>query len=246
MKCVILAAGYATRLYPLTQNYPKPLLMVGKKAIIDWIIEDLDSLECISEFIIVSNHKFVECFKEWKKSVHYRADITILDDGTIDNEHRLGAVKDIAYAIEACEIEEDLVVVAGDNLLDFSLKGFIDYFNEKQSTCVMCYYEDDLTRLRKTGVISLNKQGKILQMEEKPQQPKSHWAVPPFYIYEKSDLLKIMRAVQAKVCNVDAPGDMIAWLCKNSDIYAYKMDGNRYDIGTIESYEKVQEIMRWE
>jgi len=241
MKCVILAAGYATRLYPLTQNFPKPLLKVGEKAIIDWIIDDLDSLECISEFIIVSNHKFVRCFEEWKNSVRYKADITILDDGTTDNEHRLGAVKDIAYAIEMCKIEEDLVVVAGDNLLDFSLKGFLDYFDEKLSTCVMCYHEQDLSKLRKTGVISVDEQGKIIEMEEKPQQPKSHWAVPPFYIYEKQDLLKIVQAVHEKVCNVDAPGDMIAWLCRNSTVYAYKMEGKRYDIGTMESLLYVRE-----
>ena len=246
MKCVILAAGYATRLYPLTRNFPKPLLMVGKKTIIDWIIEDLDSLECISDFIIVSNHKFVRHFEDWKNSVHYKADITILDDGTIDNEHRLGAVRDIAYAIEICNIKEDLVVLAGDNLLDFSLKGFLDYFNRKHSTCVMCYREQDLSKLRKTGVISIDEQGEIIEMEEKPQQPKSYWAVPPFYIYEKNDLLKIIQAVQGDACNVDAPGDMIAWLCRNSTVYAYKMEGNRYDIGTMESYNmlKKKEIFR--
>ena len=185
MKCIVLAAGYATRLYPLTENYPKPLLQVADKTIIDWIIQDLDEMGQIDEFIIVSNHKFVDIFREWQEGTNYQAKVTVLDDGTTANENRLGAVKDIAFAIKECNIESDLIVVAGDNLTDFSLKGFVKYFDEKQATCIMRHYEEDVAKLRKTGVISIDEEEKVLEMQEKPKEPKSHWAVPPFYVYGK-------------------------------------------------------------
>lgn len=241
MKCVILAAGYATRLYPLTEKFPKPLLKVGEKTIIDWIMEDLDQYGMISEFIIVSNHKFIKHFEEWKKSTVYHALVTVIDDGTTDNEHRLGAVRDIAFAIETCHIREELMVLAGDNLTDFSLKGFWDYFMRKHATCVMRHFEGDKDKLRRTGVVVIDNADKVLEMQEKPTEPKSNWAVPPFYIYCAKDLSKISDAVKSGVCNVDAPGDFIAWLCIHSEVYAYEMPGGRYDIGNLASYRIIQE-----
>lgn len=244
MKCVILAAGYATRLYPLTENFPKPLLEVGEKSIIDWVMEDLDSCGMISEFIIVSNHKFMSQFQEWKENVTYNAKVTVIDDGTTNNEHRLGAVKDIAFAIEACCIAEDMVVLAGDNLTDFSLKGFVDYFADKKATCIMRHYEEDINRLRRTGVITIADDDRVIEMQEKPAEPKSNWAVPPFYIYCSEDLKKITSAVKDNVCNVDAPGDFIEWLCQNSSVYAYEMPSRRYDIGNLESYREIQQVYK--
>ena len=139
MKCLILAAGYATRLYPLTENFPKPLLKVGDKTILDWLIDDLEQTGLIDEYIVVTNHKFAHIFEEWSQGRY-----TIIDDGTIDNDHRLGAVKDIELGIHGGDgkssgggIQSDLLVMAGDNLLDFSLKGFLDYAREKGTTCIM-------------------------------------------------------------------------------------------------------------
>ena len=108
----------------------------------------------------------------------------------------------------------------------------------------MRHYDADISRLRKTGVITIDDSELILEMQEKPQEPQSNWAVPPFYIYQKADLKKIVQAVQDKVCNVDAPGDFIAWLCKNSNIFAYEMPGKRYDIGNLESYRMIQETYK--
>lgn len=244
MKCLILAAGYATRLYPLTENFPKPLLKVGDKTIIDWLISDLDRIGFISEYIIVSNHKFYELFREWGYETCCQGRVTILDDGTTSNENRLGAVKDMAYAIKEYSIQEDLLVIAGDNLTDFSLKSFVEYFMQKNATCIMRHYEDEVERLRKTGVASVDETDKVLEMQEKPREPKSNWAVPPFYIYHKNDLQKIVQAVNAEKCNTDAPGDFIAWLCKESDVYAYEMPGSRYDIGSLESYEMVKNVWK--
>jgi glucose-1-phosphate thymidylyltransferase len=137
MKCVILAAGYATRLYPLTENFPKPLLEVADKPILDWLIDDMAQTGKIDEYIVISNHKFAHIFEEWaSKSVNK---ITVIDDGTSSNETRLGAVKDILFAIEQLQLDDDLLVMAGDNLLDFSLADFIKYGQEKNATCVMRY-----------------------------------------------------------------------------------------------------------
>lgn len=242
MKCLILAAGYATRLYPLTENFPKPLLEVGEKTIIDWLISDLDREGFISEYIVVSNHKFYGFFRDWSLKACYQGKVTILDDGTTDNENRLGAVKDMAYAIKNESIQENLLVIAGDNLTDFSLGKFVAYFIKKNATCIMRHYEDDVERLRKTGVALIDENDKVLEMQEKPREPKSNWAVPPFYIYHENDLQKIVQAVDAGKCNVDAPGDFIAWLCGESDVYAYEMPGRRYDIGSLESYEMVKSV----
>ena len=125
MKCIILAAGYATRLYPLTENFPKPLLPVQGKAILDWLIEDMDRSGAIEEYVVVSNHKFAHHFQAWAAGKAQK--VTIVDDGTQSNETRLGAVRDIQFALDTLHIQEDILVMAGDNLLDFSLTKFISY-----------------------------------------------------------------------------------------------------------------------
>ena len=146
MKCLILAAGYATRLYPLTENFPKPLLKVGRKSILDWLVDDLVETTDIDEFVIISNHKFANYFEEWKKQKEkirtYK--ITVLDDGTSTNDTRLGAVKDIQLAIDKLQLDDDLLVMAGDNVLDFSLSGFVKFAMEKNTSSVMCHEEEHL------------------------------------------------------------------------------------------------------
>ena len=128
MKCLILAAGYATRLYPLTENFPKPLLTVGEKTILDWLVDDIDSLGLVDEYVVISNHKYAHHFDAWAKTKTQR--ITVVDDGTDTNETRLGAVKDIQYAIDSLGLDDDMLVIAGDNVLDFSLPRFVAYAKE--------------------------------------------------------------------------------------------------------------------
>jgi len=234
MKCVFLAAGYATRLYPLTENFPKPLLEVAGKPILDWLIDDMNQTSQIDEYIVISNHKFAKIFEDWSACRY-----TILDDGTTSNENRLGAVKDIQFAIEQLQLDDDLLVMAGDNLLDFSLGGFIRYAKEKQATCVMRYYEADEARLHKTGVAEIDVDGRILSLEEKPAQPKSHWCVPAFYYYTREDAHLIKKGIGSG-CGTDAPGSFIAWLCGQTRVYAWEMPGHRYDIGSLQSYEAVK------
>lgn len=240
MICVILAAGYATRMYPLTENFPKPLLDVKGKSIIEWLIEDVEKTEKVSKYVIVSNHKFINKFIEWANGFAMKDKVVVIDDGSTDNDNRLGAVKDIAFAIEKLNIKDDLMVLAGDNLLDFSLVDFVNYFYKKNSTCVMRYFEGSIDKLRKTGVALVNTDDKIVKMTEKPENPESNWAIPPFYIYKKEDIYEIEKGIK-EGCPTDAPGNFISWLCERADIFAYEMPGKRFDIGSIEGYEKIKD-----
>ena len=241
MKCVILAAGYATRLYPLTENFPKPLLPVGEKTILDWLVDDIDAAGETDAFVLISNHRFAAQFDAWAKTKPQT--ITVLDDGTETNETRLGAVKDLAFAIERLGLEDDLLVIAGDNVLDFSLTRLIAYAKEKGASCAMRYYEADENRLRRSGVAEIGADDRLLSLEEKPAAPKSHWCTPPFYYYTREDAAKIPAAV-ADGCGTDAPGSLLAWMCAHSPVYSMKMPGSRYDIGTPESYEAVRAAYR--
>ncbi len=239
MIAVLLCAGYATRLYPITENFPKPLLTVGPRTILDHLIDDLSRGNAISEYVLVSNHKYINQFNAWAKQ--RKENIVVLDDGSTQNENRLGAVRDIQYAIEQAKISDDILVLAGDNLLDFSLNSFIGFFKEKKQCCVMTHYELSLEKLQKTGVIEIDEQQRIISMEEKPRAPKSHWAVPPFYIFDKKSLTKVSEGI-SKGCKVDAPGDFLSWLCQQTPVYAYTMPGRRFDIGTIEDYKQIKDM----
>ena len=239
MKCVILAAGYATRLYPLTENFPKPLLAVGEKNILEWLIEDIG--DAADEFVVISNHKFAHHFTAWAEKRPEK--ITVLDDGTSTNETRLGAVRDVQFAIDALNLDDDLLVIAGDNVLDFSLRSFIQYFREKQTSCIMRYWEPSEEKLHKTGVAEVDENGRILHMEEKPAQPRSHWCTPPFYIYKREDVPLVQKGIESG-CGVDAPGSFIAWLCDQVPVHAFEMLGKRYDIGNLASYEEVQKTYK--
>lgn len=238
MKCLILAAGYATRLYPLTENFPKPLLEVKGKTILDWLIEDIETCGAVDEYVVISNHKFAHHFENWAAKKAEK--ITVVDDGTTSNETRLGAVKDIQFAIDALNIKDDVLVMAGDNLLDFSMTKFITYAQEKKTSCIMRYFEPSHQKLLKSGVVTLDENQKVLEMTEKSQTPATNWCVPAFYYYTAADAARIPEGIAAG-CGVDAPGSYVAWLCKLSPIHAMEMPGSRYDIGNLESYTKIKE-----
>ena len=162
MKCLILAAGYATRLYPLTENFPKPLLKVGGKTILDWLVDDIDGSGRVDEYVVISNHRFAHHFQEWAKTKPQH--ITVLDDGTESNETRLGAVRDVELAISQADVPTDgYLVIAGDNVLDFSLTRFIDYARAKQTSCIMRFYEPSEQKLLKCGVVTIDEADRVLK-----------------------------------------------------------------------------------
>lgn len=238
---MILAAGYATRLYPLTKNFPKPLLDVCGRTILDWLLDDLAAAPEIDEYIVISNHRFAERFRAWAGTRAQK--VTVVDDGTGTNETRLGAVRDIRFAMERLELDDDLLIMAGDNLLDFSLTGFVRFALGKGAPCVMCHPEKELARQQKTAIITVDKDGKITSYEEKPRLPKGSLAVPPFYYYPRREAKRIPEAL-AQGCHADAPGSFAAWLSGQTAMYAYMMPGRRYDIGSVESYEAVKNVFK--
>ena len=237
MKCLILAAGYATRLYPLTENFPKPLLTVGDKTILDWLVDDIDASGLVDEYVVISNHKYAHHFEAWAKEKSQK--VTVVDDGTSTNETRLGAVKDIQYAIDKHSLDSDMLVIAGDNVLDFSLVRFVEYAKEKKTSCIMRYYEPDSKKLLKSGVVDVDSCDRVLSMTEKSPTPATHWCCPPFYYYTREDARLVGEGIAAG-CGTDAPGSYIAWLCTKSPVHAMEMPGSRYDIGNLESYERVK------
>lgn len=165
----------------------------------------------------------------------------MIDDETSTNETRLGAVKDIQLAVEMLNISDDLLVMAGDNVLDFSLSAFVDFAKEKETSCVMCHEENELKKQQKTAIITVDDNNLITSYEEKPQEPKGNLAVPPFYCYRSEDVKRIQEALD-NGCGYDAPGSFAAWLSKQTPMHAYRMPGKRYDIGDINSYEYVKSV----
>ena len=235
MKCVVIAAGYATRLGELTKNFPKPLLKIGSSTILGRMLDDIDAIDNITEHVIITNHKFAPIFEQWATEQHYSKKITIIDDGTSTNETRLGAVCDLLFAMEKLSIDDDMLVVAADNLLFFSFQEFVDFAKEKGTSCIMCHEQPSIEKLQRTGVVELDGQNRVLGMEEKPEVPKSHWAVPPFYIYLKKDLELVRHSVE-NGCGKDAPGNLAHYMVEHAVMHAWPMSAGRFDIGSLDTY----------
>lgn len=241
MKNIVIAAGYATRLGELTRNFPKPLLQIGESTILGRMLDDIDRIPDVDEHIIITNHRFAHIFEEWAAAQTYTKPVTIVDDGTSTNETRLGAVCDLLFAMDKLSIDDDLLVVAADNILMFSFREFVDFAKEKGASCIMCHEQPSIERLQRTGVVVLDEENRVLNMEEKPQVPKSHWAVPPFYIYLKKDLDLVRHSVE-NGCGKDAPGNLAHYMVDNTTVYAWPMSAGRFDIGSLDSYEEAKKL----
>lgn len=235
MKTIVIAAGYATRLGELTKNFPKPLLKIGHSTILGRMLDDIDTIPEIDEHIVVTNHRFAPFFRDWAVQQSYTKPVTVIDDGTETNDTRLGAVCDLLYAMSELSIDDDLLVVAADNLLFFSFREFISFAHEKQTSCIMCHEQPDVEKLRRTGVIVVDDHMQVLNMEEKPLEPKSHWAVPPFYLYLKKDLDLVRHAVE-NGCGKDAPGNLAHYMVEHTTMHAWPMSAGRFDIGSLDTY----------
>ncbi len=235
MKNIVIAAGYATRLGELTRNFPKPLLKIGSSTILGRMLDDIDRISDVDEHVIVTNHKFAPIFEQWAAEQHYQKPVAIVDDGTETNETRLGAVCDLLMAINRFQVDDDILVVAADNLLFFSFQEFVDFAREKGTSCIMCHEQPSIEKLQRTGVIVVDDQMRVLNMEEKPLEPKSHWAVPPFYIYKKHDLELVRHSVE-NGCGKDAPGNLAHYMVEHTVMHAWPMSAGRFDIGSLDTY----------
>lgn len=235
MQCILLAAGYATRLYPLTENMPKALLKLGDKTILDMVTDKIDEVSEVESIYIVTNEKFYNSFLEWSKGYRGPKKIKVLNDHTTNNDNRLGAIGDLKYVIDAEKIDDEILVMASDNIFDFSLNDFTAMYREKNADMICAHTIENKEDLHSMGVVELAADGRVKSFEEKPQNPKSDLGVPPFYLY-KRETLPLVDTYLKEGNNPDAPGHFIPWLIGKNEVYAYVFDAVRIDIGTPESY----------
>lgn len=242
MKALILAAGYAVRLYPLTRQYPKPLLRVDNKPIIDYIVDKLKVIDDIDEIIVVTNSKFISRFKKWAKRLNCTKAISVVDDLTSRSTDRRGAIGDIDFSIHKKRIKDDLLVIGGDNLFDGDLKSFLAFAKRNKAHPAIGVYDlKDLHQANKYGVVRLDKQNKIINFKEKPKIPKSTLVAMCLYYFPKTKLRLIGEYLRAKTDKFDATGFYIDWLRKKIPVYGFIFEGKWYDIGDRRFYSKAKE-----
>jgi len=239
MKAIILVAGYATRMYPLTENQPKALLPLKGKAVIDYIIEQINKLPEVDTIYIVSNSKFFPHFSEWAKTAPTTIPVEVLDDGTTTNANRRGAVGDIYFTITEKNIDDEIFVVAGDNYFTYDLKEQYDVFRKTGCDTIAGKELDDIEQLKAFAVAKLDENGKVLDLVEKPQNPESNIAIYATYFYRK-DTVPLFKKYLEEGNDPDPPGSFPQWLHKKRDVYNYTMNGDCYDIGTIAMYEEMK------
>jgi len=239
MKCIILCAGYATRLYPLTLDQPKPLLPVKGKPMLNYAIDKLELIKEIDEIFIITNDKFYNSFLEWSKNLATNKKIKIINDNTKSNEDRLGGLRDLWLVIQQENIKEDLFVIAGDNFFDFNLNGFVNFFKEKNKNTIGLYDIKDISKASNFGILEINKDNEIISFEEKPEHPKSSLVSTALYLYTKEELKKIEEYMKTDNPK-EGPGYLIPYFMNFQDVNGYVFSGKWWDIGSKEIYEEVK------
>ena len=241
MKCILLCAGYATRLFPLTENFPKALLEVGGRAILDYILDKVNEINEIDEIYLVTNAKYTPHFEKWASEKNNIKPIKVFNDGTTNNDDRLGAIGDIEFVLESAKVNDDILVLATDNLFDFKLLDFYNFYRTKNAPCVCVREEQDINLLKRVGVAKLDEEMKIVDFVEKPAEPQSKFAVYAEYIYPKEVLPEIKKYLnEGNSC--DAPGNLVAYMYKKMPTYAYAFEGSCFDIGTHDALAEVNEL----
>jgi glucose-1-phosphate thymidylyltransferase len=239
MKTLILAAGYATRLRPLTDSIPKMLLPLAERPMLDYLLDRIREVEEIEEIHLVTNAAFAPAFQDWAPE-----DVTVHDDGTTSNEDRLGAIGDMAFAIERGGLEgEDLLVVAGDNLIGYSLRDFVDFWRMKDGSAIAVHQVEERELLEQYGVVEVDADDRVVGLEEKPAEPKSNLAATASYLY-RGDHLELLPRYLEEGNPPDAPGNFMVWLHKRAPVYAYRVFGEWFDIGDLRQLLAADNLLR--
>ncbi|MFC1646055.1 nucleotidyltransferase family protein [Candidatus Omnitrophota bacterium] len=240
-KALILAGGYATRLYPITLNVSKPLLKIDDRAIIDFAIQDLEKMKDLNEILVITNHKFYKDYLKWKKELKTNKKITIIDDGTKSDKTKLGAVGDMYYAIRKRKIDSDLLVIGGDNIFEKGLIGFVN-FAQKQSPHASIGTYDLISkfRARRYGVVEIGKDYQIMEFQEKPEYPLSTEVAMCMYYFPKQTLSFFKEYVTKLKLDTDKAGSYIKWLMTKGKMYGFRFKGLWLDIGQVDTYRKAQ------
>ncbi len=237
MRLLVLGAGYATRLYPLTLDRAKPLLPIGGRPMVDRLLDSLDPIG-FDERYVVTNAKFAGQFREWAEG----RDVTVINDGTTSEEDRLGAIGDIGHVIDREEIDDDLVVVAGDNLFSETLGDFGRLARERNTPLLAVHDIGDLELIRgRYNSIEIDEAGRVTYFEEKPQEPRSTLSGIALYFYPRHTLPLIAEYLGAGE-NPDQPGRLVQWLYPRVDVFTWQVPGRWYDIGSREQLEEADRI----
>jgi len=244
MKVIILAAGYATRLYPLTLTQPKPLLPVAGKPMVEYVLDNLAPIGGIDRVYVVTNAKFAGHFQKW--SDDYRAaksklNFTIVNDGSTDDSNKLGAIGDIHFVIEKEKVDDDIIIVAGDNLFSDKLGDFGNFIRQKNAPVLALYDVGNLEEIKKYNSITVDSHGKITFFEEKPKNPTSTLTGIALYFYPRSTI-PLIRQYIAEGNNPDQPGRLVQWLYSRTPVYTWRVPGLWYDIGSKETLEEANKI----
>lgn len=242
MDAIILAGGYATRLYPLTENTPKPLLNVAGKPIIEYIIKKLEQIDLVNKIYIVTNDKFEQHFKKWLSNFDAERPIEVVNDGTKSNEDRLGALGDVHYVINLKNLDNDIIVIAGDNLFEVPLADVVNFFRKRKSNIIVLHDVRDFELAKNYGIVEISN-NIVVNFEEKPASPKSTLASTGIYLFPKRTISLIKKYI-AQGNNSDRTGIFIEWLHKRDIVYSYVTDKKWYDIGSIEQLEKANKYYR--
>lgn len=240
MKCLILAAGYGTRLHPLTENQAKPLIEVAGKPMIEHILDKVEELEAVDEVYIVHNEKFSSNFKEWTEGFSFNKKIRLFNDGSTDDSDKLGAIGDMLFAVRESGADDDMLVIAGDNLFRWSLAPFVDFFRRK-GTCAALYRVRDRELIKKYSVVELDGDGRIISFEEKPEEPATDLAAICLYLFARGKLPLLERYID-EGRNPDAPGYFIKYLSETDRVYGLPMEGDWLDIGDFKSLEEAEKL----
>ena len=238
MKALILAAGYATRLQPLTDSIPKMLLPLAERPLLDYLLDRLREVE-LDEIQLVTNARFAGAFRDWAPG-----DVTVLDDGTTSNEDRLGAIGDIAFAVERGALAgDDLMIVAGDNLIGYSLAGLVDFWRTKGGSALAVREVADPDLMTQYGVVELDEDDRVTGLEEKPAEPKSDLAATASYVY-RADHIALLPRYLEEGNPPDAPGNFTAWLYAREPVYGYRVSGEWHDIGDLGQLLEADNLLR--
>lgn len=244
MKTIILAAGYATRLWPLTLDMPKPLLPVGKRPIIEHILARLEGIKDINDIYVVTNTKFVRNFKDWKKSYHNGKRISVIDDEMKTLEDRRGSIGDVIFSIDKESIATDILVIAGDNIFDFNLTDFIKSAKANSPSATIGLFDiGDIRFAGEYGIVTLDKSCRIASFKEKPKEPKSTLAAMCLYYFPKQKI-RLLKKYKADGNPLDLAGSFIKWLSRKEPVYGYIFKGRWLDIGDKRSLKRAKSI-KW-
>lgn len=245
---VVLCAGFATRMHPLTKAFPKPLLEVAGRPVIDYLMDQLVELPGLESIYLVSNGKFYSHFVAWKRrwEANHRSccpAIALLNDGAMDNDHRLGASADLQHVLKTIPEFRRLLVTAGDNIYRFGIKPIWDQFLQCDRHYIVALPETDRKKLNKTGVLEMTRDDRVNRLFEKPTHPPSEWFCPPLYFFQ-STVYGRLNAFIEDHATTDAPGYFIDYLCRKESVYAFRMRASRLDIGSIETYWAADHYLR--